>query len=114
MVYPLYKGCLFALEAESASAVTLIINMAKNMISEGLQEGKNRAALIVCYREQLDWLVANVPLHIRPKRIVPGTVEQEVSMAWCLKVIALEVLKALPRDEKNGTTIVACDHCEQV
>ena len=106
-VYPFYKGCVFAIRG--VESVALLWDAAKGMISGGLQAGHTIADQVACYRQQLDHIANTVPNRTyRPdidRSIVRGTALYDQAVLWCLNVMALEKMNALPGDDKNGTMV---------
>ena len=106
-VYPFYKGCVFALEG--VESVALLRDAAKGMIAGGLRAGHTIAAQVVRYRQQLDHIAMTVPQHNLCGKIdkgaVRGTKDYDQAMLWCLNVMALEKMNALPSNDENGTMV---------
>jgi hypothetical protein len=107
-VYPFYKGC--AIAQEEVKSVALYRDVAKKMILDGLRAGHTIADQVERYREQLDEIVASLSLHMPgeiDKSAVPGTDNDERGMLWCLNVMALEKMNALPSNDENGTMVLS-------
>ena len=106
-VYPFYKGCVF--EMRGVESVALLRDAAKGMIAGGLQAGHTIADQVACYRQQLDHIANTVPNHTYcpdiDRSAVRGTARYDQAMLWCLNVMALEKMNALPGDDKNGTMV---------
>ena len=106
-VYPFYKGCVFTLEG--VESVALLRDAAKGMIAGGLQAGHTIADQVACYRQQLDHIANTVPNHTYcpdiDRSAVRGTARYDQAMLWCLNVMALEKMNALPGNDKNGTMV---------
>ena len=106
-VFPFYKGCVF--EMRGVESVTLLRDAAKGMIAGGLQAGHTIADQVACYRQQLDHIAMTVPRHNLCGKIdkgaVRGTANYDQAMLWCLNVMALEKINALPSDDENGTMV---------
>ena len=106
-VFPFYKGCVF--EMRGVESVTLLRDAAKGMIAGGLQAGHTIADQVACYRQQLDHIASTVPNGAyRPdidRSAVRGTARYDQAMLWCLNVMALEKMNALPGDDKNGIMV---------
>jgi hypothetical protein len=95
-VYPFYKGCVFTLEG--VESVALLRDTAKGMIAGGLRAGHTIAAQVVRYMQQLDHIATTVPQR---------TANYDQAMFWCLNVMALEKMNALPSNDENGTMVLS-------
>ena len=111
-VYPFYKGYVLALEGVELETVALMRDTANNMVLAGLRLGDSIADQIILYRLQLDDFVAdisreNIPGDINKTAVpfVHGSASAERAMIWCLNIMALEKMKALPCDDNNGTMV---------
>ena len=96
---------------ENVESVDILRSAAERMIVAELRDGETIAALIGYYRQQLDAMVAEIPQLAGAfpgkidERAVPGTDNWTRAMIWCVNVMALEKMNALPTNDKNGTMI---------
>ena len=102
-VYPFYKGCVFPLEVE---CVSLLRNTANKMVLDGLKAKHSIADQVNMYTQQLDHIVPTVAQYTKSDKVVAGSARGRQSLLWCLNVMALEKMKALSLDDKNGTMIM--------